>query len=255
MDTTTNATSTTAASKVTSEGLAAAARADLAQRPARTRLSRKRRFRVVPPMPLPVRGLWEAASEEQRKAAHRTCSVVLQRWLGKTSRAQAAAELSVTPLRMWQLGQQALAGMVAGLLRQPRTRARIGKEGGILAMATGAAGPREELARLRKENAQLERRLKIAEDVIALLRELPANRASRTDQATAARDGTSGSGSGKATAREASATSASGEETRSVPEHVVKRRRTSSGTRRSTPDRSASASEGVADGTAADPTR
>src|SRR5262245_45860626 len=110
----------------------------------RTRRSRKRRFRRVPRMPVPVRALWDRASEEERKRAHETCSQILELWLGKATKAEAAERLKVPPLRVWQLSQQALAGMVAGLLKQPRPR-------------RGADPSAEETPALRRRLLQLER--------------------------------------------------------------------------------------------------
>src|SRR5690242_18795255 len=93
------------------------------QRPRRARRGLKRtRFQVPKKMPVPIKALWEGASEEERARAHTTAVEILCAWLGKTSRAESAQRLSVPPLRFWQLSQQAVAGMVAGLLRQPRAR-------------------------------------------------------------------------------------------------------------------------------------
>lgn len=84
----------------------------------RARTSRKRsRFSRCPRPAIPVRGLWEQASEAERTSAHRSCMAILEYWLGKSSKAQIAARLEVPPLRVWQLSQQALSGMLAGLLR------------------------------------------------------------------------------------------------------------------------------------------
>src|SRR5262245_48471232 len=81
--------------------------------PRRTRRGRKRaHFSVVPRMPLPVKELWEHASTEEKARAHRTCCVMLQHWLGRLSRSEAASQLEIPALRVWQLSQQALAGMV-----------------------------------------------------------------------------------------------------------------------------------------------
>src|SRR5574338_1704483 len=94
-----------------------------------TRRFRKRRFRKVPRMPVPVKALWEKATEEERKRAHETCTLLLELWLGRATRAEAAARLKVPPLRVGQLSQQALAGMVAGCLRQPRARGKAADPG------------------------------------------------------------------------------------------------------------------------------
>jgi hypothetical protein len=129
----------------------------------RTRRFRKRRFRRVPRMPVPVRALWEQATEEERKRAHETCAQILELWVGKSTKAEAAARLKVAPLRVWQLSQQALAGMVAGLLKQPRSR-------------RGAERGPDEPTALRKRLSQLEREAQAKDSLIALLRELPAHR-------------------------------------------------------------------------------
>lgn len=130
----------------------------------RTRRFRKRRFRKVPRMPVPVRALWERASEEERKRAHETCALLLELWLGKATRAEAASRLKVPPLRVWQLSQQALAGMVAGCLRQPRARGIPAEPG------------QEEPTVLRKRLLQLEREAEAKDSLIALLKEMPAHR-------------------------------------------------------------------------------
>jgi hypothetical protein len=135
------------------------------QRPL-TRRGRKRVFHKIPPMPQPVAALWGAAGEEERQAAHRTCAALLETWLGKASRVEVASRLGVTPLRLWQLSQQATAGMLAGLLKQPRRRA----------MVRESLPPEEDPVKLRKRIVELEQDLGLAGDLIALLRELPGNR-------------------------------------------------------------------------------
>lgn len=136
-------------------------------RPPRHRTGKKRvRFKTLPRPAVSVRGLWENASEEEKARAHRTCTTMLALWLGKSSRIEAAAELGIAPLRVWQLSQQALSGMLAGLLKQPR-RGRRSKEERM------AMDPADDPKTLKKENETLRRRLKIAEDLIAIYRDLP----------------------------------------------------------------------------------
>jgi hypothetical protein len=192
----------------------------------RTRRFVKRRFRVVPRMPLPVKALWDQASAEEKAQAHKTCAVILQMWLGKISRAKAAELLQLTPLRVWQLSQQALAGMVAGNLKQPRWQRRKG--GALMALS-----PEEDPKRLRKRIFELERQLKIAEDVIQLLREFPVHR----EQEKAA----------------ASATERSTESTREEAGGVPGRKKKRPGTRRSPPKSSSGTSPELADGAGANP--
>jgi len=91
--------------------------------PRRHRLGRKRTKSGMPQhVPWPVRALWRAASEEEKARAHKAAVTMLEAWLGKTPREEAAARIGVRPLRFWQLSQQAVAGMVAGLLKQPKAR-------------------------------------------------------------------------------------------------------------------------------------
>ena len=134
--------------------------------PRRTRRSGKR-LRFAPPRPaLPVRGLWEAASEEEKAKAHTTCVAILEWWMGRKAKDAVANELGLTGVRVWQLSQAALSGMLAGLLRQPRRRGRA-------AMRAVLDDKSQDLAALRKENAELKRRLAVAERLIVLLREIP----------------------------------------------------------------------------------
>lgn len=135
----------------------------------RTRRSWKRTQFAIPPRPAPsVRALWTQAKEEERLRAHRTATALLTNWLGKATKAETAATLQVTPLRVWQLSQQAVSGMLAGLLTQPRTRP------GRPPTTDGAPAPPPWA--LQNKVAQLERELARAEGLIALLKEMPMRR-------------------------------------------------------------------------------
>ena len=96
---------------------------------------------------------------------------------------------------------------------------------------------------LKRKITELERKLKIAEDVIALLREMPGQNKRRDEKEKTAVEKVE-----KADPTEKSA-GKSGEETRSVPERVNKR----PGMRRSTPKSGTGAGEGMADGAKPDP--
>jgi len=128
----------------------------------------KKRLVFQPPRngPSSVRALWEGASPEERTRAHATCVSILSMWLGRKSRAQVASELSVPPLRVWQLSQSALSGMLAGLLKQPRGR----KKG--LNMEPSEEDPRV----LKKKIAELEEENRSLRDLVEVLRNLPAAR-------------------------------------------------------------------------------
>ncbi len=133
------------------------------RRPLRKRAS----FKRPPPPAIPVRGLWEHASEEQRERAHRTCMAILEYWLGQASKRETAQRLEVTPLRVWQLSQQALSGMLAGLLRQPRMRGKV---------KLPFADPRNDPKTMQRRIAELEVKLARTEDLVRVLKELPWSR-------------------------------------------------------------------------------
>lgn len=132
----------------------------------RRRCLKRTRFQVPQRVPVPVRALWQAASEEEQRKAHQVATTVLKTWLGKMSREDAAKELSMTGLRFWQLSQQAVAGLVAGCLRQPRFRGRVQLEG----------GDEVPVALLKRRVETLEREVEAGRRLIDLLRELPGHR-------------------------------------------------------------------------------
>jgi hypothetical protein len=129
-------------------------------------LPRRKRvvFKKPPPPAIPVRGLWEHASEEDRERSHITCMAILEYWLGRATKQEIAERLEVTPLRVWQLSSQALSGMLAGLLHQPRRRGKV---------PSAAADPRNDPVVLKRRIAELEEKLSRTEDLVRLLKELP----------------------------------------------------------------------------------
>jgi hypothetical protein len=132
------------------------------------------KFQVPAKVALPVRALWQAASEEQRVQAHRTAVAVLSTWLGKSSREAAARDLGLSPIRFWQLSQQAVSGLVAGCLRQPRFRGRAPKGLGLEPEGVGV---------LRRRILELERELDGARRLIEVLKDLPGHRAASAGSA------------------------------------------------------------------------
>jgi hypothetical protein len=74
-----------------------------------------------------------------------------------------AKELSLSAVRVWQLSQQAVCGLVVGCLRQPRFRGRppqrLSEQG---------------VSELKKKIARLERELDASRRLIELLRAMPA---------------------------------------------------------------------------------
>jgi len=128
----------------------------------------KKRLVFQPPRtgPSSVRALWENASPEEKARAHKTSVAVLAMWLGRRSRQEVAEELSLPPLRVWQLSQSALAGMLAGLLKQPRGR------GKGLTMESKEEDPRA----LRKRISELEMENRALKELLEVLKNLPSAR-------------------------------------------------------------------------------
>jgi hypothetical protein len=101
---------------------------------------------------------------EEKERAHETCMEILEYWLGKKSKGEVARDLSVSLLRVWQLSQQALSGMMAGLLTQPRRR--VGPE-------VFEARPDETRTALKARIAELKTKLERTEDLVRVLRTAP----------------------------------------------------------------------------------
>src|SRR5271156_2334029 len=72
--------------------------------------------------PIPMRGLCEKATQEERERAQQTAQVIMDYWMAPLTKAEAAAKLNLKPIRFWQMTNQAVVGMTAGLLTQPRLR-------------------------------------------------------------------------------------------------------------------------------------
>ena len=131
----------------------------------RTRRGRGRRRvgRWVRPV-YPIRALYDAASEEERRQAHLLSATILEYWTGVKTKSEAAKALSVPPIRVWQMSQRAATGLVCALLTPPS-----GKRGPPMSTSEDEKALRKEIERLRKENA-------LQRELIEVLRELPGNR-------------------------------------------------------------------------------
>ena len=185
----TTATSTTATT-AKAPAPAAGPEAPKARRPRRglKRLS----FEVPKKMPLPVKALWQGASEEQKTAAHKTATAILSTWLGKTTREAAARDLGLSAVRLWQLSQQAVCGLVVGCLRQPRFRGRP---------PAGGFASEEGVGALRKRIALLEREIDGSRRLIEVMKDFPGRReasAASGAEGRASHGGASGKGRGRA---------------------------------------------------------
>jgi hypothetical protein len=119
-------------------------------------------------MPIPLRALWETATTEAQADAKLKATAVLKTWLGASPREEAARELGLSAVRLWQISQQAVCGLVVGCLRQPRYRGRPPKGG------YGAGDP--DVGALRKRIAELERDLDVCRRLIEVMKDLPGNR-------------------------------------------------------------------------------
>ena len=114
-------------------------------------------------------------------------------------------------------------------------------------MVLGGQAAEEDPKRLKKENDDLKRKLRIAEDVIALLREFPAQRTRAQEKREKQEKGDAPQAVAKPATKSATASTpseASGGEKRSIPEHVKRR----SGMRRSTVPGSTTPNPELADG-------
>lgn len=145
---------------------------DVCAQPARRIHRRRKRTRfAIPERPaIAVRGLWEQASDEERAQAHRYAMAILESWTGRASWGETAKKLGLPPVRAHQLSQQAVSGMLAGLLKQPRTRRKRGEPALPLE-------PEENPALLRKRIKALETKLARTEDLVRVLQEFPWHRA------------------------------------------------------------------------------
>lgn len=131
---------------------------------------RKSGFRMDTP-PFPVRAIWELASETQRQEAHKLGVLMLEHWLGRMTRKSLGEQLNLPPLRVWQMSQQALAGMVVGLMAQPK-RPPKGTP-----MAAEKKAEKDELKSLRKENHDLREDNRVLKELLDVLKDLPSQTA------------------------------------------------------------------------------
>lgn len=127
---------------------------------------RKMGFRMETP-PFPVRAIWELATEKERQDAHQLGVLMLEHWLGRMTRKDLGSKLNLPPLRVWQMSQQALAGMVVGLMTQPKRPPRG------TPMAREMKLDNTELKTLRKENHELKEQNRVLQELLDLLKDLP----------------------------------------------------------------------------------
>jgi hypothetical protein len=138
------------------------------------------KFKMPKIAPKPMKALWDNATEEEKQKAHQAAVGILETWMGQATREEVAQKLGVPSLRVWQMSQQALVGLVAGLLKQPK--GRKGKN-------QPALPPEEDPVKLRKRITALEKDLGMMKELVGLLREFPAH---REGNSTTENDGKSG---------------------------------------------------------------
>ena len=127
---------------------------------------RKGGFRMDTP-PWPIRAIWDLAPTKERQDAYQLAVQILEHWLGRQTRKDLGDKLNLPPLRVWQLSQQALTGMVVALMVQPKRPAQG------TPLPTAKLPDVEELKELRKEVRKLRDEKKVLEDLLVLLREMP----------------------------------------------------------------------------------
>jgi hypothetical protein len=133
----------------------------------RPRQPRKPRVKMPSPPPVAMRSLWEWATAAQKEQAHQTAACLMEYWLGQATKQEIARRLGLPPLRVWQLSQQAISGMVVGLLNQPKIRGTQNEP---------APDPLNDPKQLQKKIKQLETQVHSQERLICWLRELPGVR-------------------------------------------------------------------------------
>lgn len=133
----------------------------------RPRQPRKPRVKMPSPPPVAMRSLWEWATAAQKEQAHQTAACLMEYWLGQATKQEIARRLKLPPLRVWQLSQQAISGMVVGLLNQPKIRG---------SQSEPTPDPLNDPKQLQKKIQQLETQVLSRERLICWLRELPGVR-------------------------------------------------------------------------------
>jgi hypothetical protein len=139
--------------------------AEATGQPARVRRPRRRRAAIskwAHPV-YPNKAIWDQATEEERQRARELATELLGLWLGQQTKEALAKRLQVPPIRVWQMSQRAVAGMVAAMLKPPE----------------GRVGPMPRLdpqvRELRSRIADLEKELGISQRLVALLRSMPGS--------------------------------------------------------------------------------
>lgn len=129
------------------------------------RARRRKRKLPLPSRPaIPVRGLWEAASQEERNRAQEMGMALLEYWTGRVSKEETAEKLGLPPIRVWQMSQQATSGMLAGLLSQPKR------------WKMGAGMESDNMKELKERIKELEKIVESQNVLISVMKTMPGMR-------------------------------------------------------------------------------
>jgi hypothetical protein len=113
--------------------------------------------------PVAIRTLWEWATQAEREQAHRTATALMEYWMGQLSKQECAKRLELPMLRVWQLSNQAISGMVIGLLHPPKN-------------ARNQPESQDDPKKLKRRIGELEGHVKMLQRLIDILREMPMTR-------------------------------------------------------------------------------
>ena len=132
-----------------------------------TKSRKARKPRVTPPKQLPVaiRSLWEWATTAEQERAHLTAAALMEYWMGQSSKQEIATRLGLPMVRVWQLSQQAISGMVVGLIHPPKNRTKA-----------PSIRPEDDPKKLQRRITELENQVALQSRLIVILREMPLSR-------------------------------------------------------------------------------
>jgi hypothetical protein len=134
-------------------------------KPKKMRLVSKTKFNQKLVFPaIPVRGLWDRANQEERVQAQKIAMTMLQAWTGIMTKSEAAKTLGLRPVRFWQMSNQAMSGMMAGCLTQPRNRRKVNYMGKT---------DQELIKELTKEVSDLKKQIQCQHQLIEAMKSMP----------------------------------------------------------------------------------
>jgi hypothetical protein len=115
--------------------------------------------------PVAIRTLWEWATLAEKEHAHKTAAALMEYWMGQSSKQEIASRLNLPMVRVWQLSQQAISGMVVGLLHPPKNKTN-----------SAQSSPEEDPRKLKMRIQELEKWVATQQRLIVILRDMPITR-------------------------------------------------------------------------------